>query len=149
MSVSILRSPRSQTEVLIDLPSYSFHKELDSDKIKSHYKNDLNFCLNMFEVCLHSVPIAVADMHDAGEQKDYIAISTIANKLKSNFEIVGHSEMISILERIELCAKTKNNIVFELCFAFTSKVNSKLDIIRDEIFNISQFLKMSKLRYAG
>ncbi len=145
MSVSLIRSPRSQTEIVTNCPQYSFHRELDGDKIKSHYKNDLNFCLNMFEVCLHTVPIAVANMYDAGEQEDYLAIATIANKLKSNFEIVGHSEMISILDCIELYARRENHLVFELCFVFASKVNSKLDIIRDEVFNISQFLKKTKL----
>jgi hypothetical protein len=148
MGVSVLRAPNNLSEGNINVMPFSFHKELDINKIKSHYKNDLTFCLNMFEVCLHSVPIAVDNMHDAGEKQDYLAIGTIANKLKSNFEIVGHTEMVSILECIELYAKQENHIVFDLCFVFTSKVNLKLNIIKDEIIRISKYLKLNKSSYS-
>jgi hypothetical protein len=144
MGVSTLRNPQNLSESDVNVLPFSFHKELDSNKIKSHYKNDLNFCLNMFEVCLHTVPAAVANMHDAGEQEDYLALATIANKLKSNFEIVGHTEMVSILDTIEMYAQKGNHIVFDLCFVFTSKVHLKLQIIRDEIIRISQYLKHHK-----
>ncbi|MDA8692541.1 hypothetical protein N9L92_00655 [Saprospiraceae bacterium] len=144
MGVSTLRSPQRLSETDNNLLPFSFHNELDSTKIKLQYKSDLNFCLNMFEVCLHTVPIAVANMNDASEQEDYLAISMIANKLKSNFELVGHTEMVSILDCIESYAHMQNHIVFDLCFVFTSKVSLKLDIIRDEIIRISQYLKQNK-----
>jgi len=149
MGVSLERNPQSLSEIEFNLLTYTFHEELDGNKIKSHYKNDLNFCINMFEVCLHTVPIAVDNMHDAGEQQDYLAIATIANKLKSNFEIVGHSEMISILSCIELYAQKQNHIVFDLCFVFTSKVYEKLDIIRNEVINISKHIRKNKPQIAG
>ena len=141
MGVSSLRSLQRPSETENNLLPFSFHKELDSTKMKSHYKNDLTFCLNMFEICLHTVPIAVANMHDAGEQEDYLAIRLFANKLKSNFELVGHTEMVSLLDCIEAYAIKQNHIVFDLCFVFSSKVQQKLEIIRNEVFRISQHLK--------
>lgn len=141
MSVSVLRSPQNQSRVETEKVEFNFHQELDFDKIKLHYQNDLHFCLQMFEVCLHTVPIEVANMQDAGEQKDFLALATIASKLKSNFDLVGHMEMSTILECIVLYAKMKNPIVLDLCFVFTSKVNEKLSIIRNEVLKISKYLK--------
>jgi len=144
MSVSMLRSPQNQIGFDIEKIGFSFHQELDLNKIKLHYQNDLHFCLQMFEVCLHTVPIEVANMKDAGEQKDYLALATISAKLKSNFDLVGHKEMSAILGCIELYAKMKNPTVLDLCFVFTSKVNGKLAIIRNEVLKISHHLKQQK-----
>ena len=131
------------TDFTSDYRPFLFNQELNSEKIQSHYKDDLSFCMNMFEVCLHSVPYAVSDMDDAIEHIDYIALSTITDKLKSNFELVSHTEMVQLLNRLDVAAKQKSNLVFDLYLEFKKILPNKLDLIKNEIIRISQYIKMN------
>jgi hypothetical protein len=140
-NITGLKKLKSNRKLTTTSRNYTFHSEFDTEKLRARYGTDLGFCINMFEVCLYTAPIEIAHMHTAIQEKDYLAIVTIGNKLKSTFEIVGHEELVSMLECIVLYAKDKNLCVFGLCSIFLEKVQSKLEVIRNEIFDISQFLK--------
>jgi len=133
--------PQNQLVQDVIRPTFAFSSELDLIAIENYYENDLNFCLNMFEVCLHTVPLDINNLLDAAKEKDYIAIVTIANKMKSNFSIVGMTDMHSILSSIESYAKNNNPVVLELCLNFENRVDAKLAVIRNEVFRILQYLK--------
>jgi len=135
--------PQNQLILEVVKPSFTFNSELDQASIKDFYKNDLNFCLNMFEVCLHTVPLEINNLVDASKELDFIAIVTIANKLKSNFNIVGLKDMHSILDCIEEHAKNKSPLVFDLCSIFENKVEDKMALVKSEVIRITQYLKLN------
>ena len=140
-NITGLNKLKSNKQVKTNAKNYTFRDEFDTEKLRARYGTDLGFCINMFEVCLYTAPIEISHLNNAVKDKDYLAIVTIGNKLKSTFEIVGHEEMVNILESIVLHAKDKNPCVFGLCLIFQDKVQSKLEVIRNEIFDLSQFLK--------
>lgn len=121
--------------------TYTFHNDFDAEKLRARYGADLGFCINMFEVCLYTAPIEIAHLQNAIKEKDYLAVVTIGIRLKSTFEIVGHEKSVSMLECIVARAKDKHPGVFSLCLIYLENVQFKLEVIRNEIFNISQFLK--------
>lgn len=141
MRVSVKMEPQNQMIQEVSRAAFTFNSEFDLEIIEDHYENDLNFCLNMFEVCLHSVPLEINNLMDAAHEQDFIAIVTIANKLKSNFRLVGMKDMDSILYCIELYAKNSNPVVRDLCMVFENRVGQKLAVIKDEVLRIIQFLK--------
>jgi len=140
MGVSINMGPQNQFVLGKVNQPFIFNEALDKNTIQTNYDNDLNFCLNMFEVCLHTVPTDIKNLMDAAREQDYIAIATISNKLKSNFNLVGMKGMYAILERIEAHAKDYNVTVFQLCSVFGNNVGEKLLLLKKEVLRIAQFL---------
>lgn len=120
---------------------FEFDHRLEKASIEKFFGNDLSFCHKMFEVFLLTVPKDLEALHDAVSEKDFIAIKTLAHKLKTNFQFVGLNKISSLLESIEKNSKLESSETYVNYDEFHSLIEDGMSLIKSETIRIACHLK--------
>lgn len=119
---------------------FHFNSHLNSESIERFFGQDMEFCLKMFEVFLHTVPGDLRQLEDAINEKDFIAIKALSHKLKTNFQFVGLDRIKEYLVKIERGAKEQSVFTFMQYEELSLVLDESMALIRSEILRITKFL---------
>ena len=80
--------------------SYQFNPSLDAQYLKETYEDDLEYCVDIMETFLDSVPPELDNLRLASFKDDYSAFAKIAHKLKPTFTTVSYTHLTLPTKRI-------------------------------------------------
>ncbi|MFY0686990.1 MAG: PAS domain S-box protein [Cyclobacteriaceae bacterium] len=126
-----------------DEPSFVFSKQLDQSYLNLLYQNDLERAKLMFEIFLKVIGEEFAKFEELLKNEKWEEVGALAHKLKSNFQMVGLSDIAQELIRIE-AIREEPELISELNELFedlSPKVIEGRLLIKHELIRLSDYIK--------
>lgn len=124
--------------------SYTFSTPLDGEVLESFYGGDLEYALDMFEVCLAEMPNDLSNLRLAFADKNALDCRKILHKIKPTFTMVGNDPLSQECTRVEKLIHAQNvsfEFVQEDVSSIIEEIDQTLSLLAQESTNLRQFLQ--------
>jgi len=118
------------TETLFD----GCDERLDRQMLQEIYEDDLEYAFSMFETFNEVMPEETELLQQAFQQKDLDKLGQVAHKIKSNFSLVGLTDLYHLSAALDRQSReaSSTEAVKDVYHQLTQKIKDMLPIILKE-----------------
>ncbi len=142
--LSHLPNSASEQEEEINISTFVFNKDLDIQYLEENYGDDLEYCQDIMETFLESVPVELEHFDQAIKTNNFLEMARIAHKLKPTFQMVGYPKLTKEFEILELDAKIESKDAIKEYPILKKKILKLMKMILSEKENIEIYLSNKK-----
>ncbi len=124
-----------------DSSIFRFNPKLDAQYLIKNYQDDLEYCADMMEIFIETIPEEITVLDQSMKEKDFQNFAKTAHKLKPTFTMVGLSKLSKAFEILELDAKIESNDAFKKFKTLRKEISDGLKLVALEKEKILNQLK--------